>query len=107
MKRILKNSLTFALIFTLILTFTACSLDTVLDKMPWNKNKSTDSEVLWENAIYTETCEFGNGKKTLTVKVEQNDISVTFTIHTDKDTVGAALIEHSLLLIVRQGLLVE
>ena len=51
---------------------------------------------IWENAMYTEDTEFGEGSKTLTVKVEAADKTVTFKIHTDKKTVGEALEEHSL-----------
>lgn len=97
MKKIFKITLSLALVLSSLFALTACSFDTVWGKMPWNKDKNTDTEVLWENATYTADREFGEGAKTLTVKVEQNDKSVTFTIHTDKDTVGAALIEHGLI----------
>jgi hypothetical protein len=41
--------------------------------------------------------EFGKGEKTVTVEVAVEEQLVTFTIHTDKDTVGAALLEHGLI----------
>lgn len=52
---------------------------------------------LWDSATYTEDTEFGNGSKTLCVKVEVEDKSVTFTVHTDAKTVGDALTEHKLI----------
>jgi len=52
---------------------------------------------LWENAAYTEDTELGQGSKTLYVEVQAEDKAVTFTVHTDKDTVGEALLEHELI----------
>ena len=52
---------------------------------------------LWDSATYTEDTEFGNGSKTLCVKVEAEENSVLFTIHTDAKTVGDALTEHKLI----------
>jgi len=59
-----------------------------------------DKEVekgLWENAIYTEDTEFGTGGKTVIVEVEADDKAVTFTINTDKETLGDVLMEHSII----------
>ena len=56
-----------------------------------------DSKDLWADAIYTEDREFGEGANTITVTVEAQDRSVTFTVHTNKKTVGEALSEHGLL----------
>ena len=52
---------------------------------------------LWENATYRRDEEFGKGAKTIVVEVEAEEQVVTFTVHTDKDTVGAALLEHQLI----------
>ena len=57
----------------------------------------TDTDLLWESALHQTDKEFGSGAKTITVKVEAGERSVTFTLHTDKDTVGAALMEHGLI----------
>ena len=48
---------------------------------------------IWADALYTEDTELGEGSKTLTVKVEAAEKTVTFTVHTDKPTVGEALQE--------------
>ena len=55
-----------------------------------------DAEGLWENATYRSDKEFGKGSKTVQVEVKVEEKSVTFTIKTDKETLGEALIEHSL-----------
>ena len=56
-----------------------------------------DENGVWENAAYTENQTFGEGDKTITVEVQAQDKSVTFTIKTDKETVGAAMMEHGLI----------
>ena len=58
-----------------------------------NKDKAN----VWESAIYTEDRTFGEGTKTVVVKVEAQDKTVTFTVKTDAETVGAALMEHGLI----------
>lgn len=60
-------------------------------------NKSTTETDIWSEAIYTQDTEFGNGVKTVMVEVIALDKSVTFTIHSDKNTLGEALIEHNLI----------
>ena len=52
---------------------------------------------VWENATYRKDTELGSGAKTVVVEVKAEDQLVTFTIKTDKDTVGAALLEHGLI----------
>ena len=52
---------------------------------------------VWENATYRKDTEFGSGAKNVVVEVKAEDQLVTFTIKTDKDTVGAALLEHGLI----------
>ncbi len=83
MKKHLKMTISLLLSVFLLLSFTACN--------------KVDKEGLWENATYRRDMEFGEGSKTVAVEVKVEDQSVTFTIHTDKDTVGAALLEHELI----------
>ena len=82
MKRVLKHILCISLAMLIFLCMAACD-ETKKD--------------LWENAIYTEDTAFGDGEKTLLVEVEAEGKSVTFTIKTDKETVGEALSEHKLI----------
>lgn len=68
-----------ALILCLILMFSACG------KM----------EV--DCASYNEDTELGNGAKTLLVEIVDEEKAVLFTIHTDAENVGDALLEHKLI----------
>jgi len=52
---------------------------------------------LWKDATYTKDTTFGEGSKTVTVAVEMEEKSVTFTVKTDAETVGEALLEHELI----------
>ena len=52
---------------------------------------------LWEKATYLEDTAFGQGATTVQVEVKAEDKSVTFTIKTDKKTLGDALFEHGLI----------
>ncbi len=70
------------LLLVMLLLFTACQ---------------KKQESLWDNAKYTEDTVFGNGARTLIILVQAEDKKVTFTIKTDKKTVGEALAEHSLI----------
>lgn len=51
---------------------------------------------LWEVATYTKDTELGEGGKTIAVEVKAEEQSITFTIHTDAETLGDALDEHNL-----------
>lgn len=51
---------------------------------------------LWTNAKYTEDKEIGEGAVTVKVKVQAGEKAVTLTVHTDKDNLGAALLEYEL-----------
>ena len=59
--------------------------------------KNNDTAPLWNSAAYTEDKELGTGVNTTVVEVEVQDKKVLFTVHTDADTVGAALIENGLI----------
>lgn len=56
-----------------------------------------DATGVWEDAVYRSDKEFGKGAKTVEVEVKVEEQSVTFTIHTDKEMLGDALLEHGLL----------
>ena len=56
-----------------------------------------DKTGVWETATYDSNTELGEGEKTVTVKVVADEQELTFTIHTDKATLGEALLEHELI----------
>lgn len=84
MKKTIKYIALMLVLAIVCLGFTACS------------NSAADKD-LWDDAVYTENQEFGNGTKTISVEVKAEEKSVTFTIKTDKETVGEALSEHKLI----------
>lgn len=80
----MKRIVCVALMLVMSFMFMACANQTV----------ATD---IWETAMYTEDTELGNGSKTIQVEVQAEDKAVTFTVNTDKKTVGEALAEHELI----------
>lgn len=117
MKKTLNSILLVLLVFVLVFSATACgNIDasknqdgsaTSASKIEMPESSSASdasddvSEVertgLWENATYLSDREFGEGSKTLVVEIKAGDQSVTFTVKTDKSTVGEALLEHELI----------
>lgn len=75
----------------LVVVLCLCSILTACAKQPAaGENNGT--------ATYSEDVALGEGAKTLTVKVVDNEEKeITFTIHTDAQTVGEAMMEHNLL----------
>lgn len=60
------------------------------------KSSPKESE-LWETALYKEDTTFGDGEKTVYVKFRLGEKSIQFTLNTDKDTLGEALIENDII----------
>lgn len=83
MKKLLSYVVCIMLIMSICLCMTSCS-------------KEAEGDI-WQNAVYTEDTQLGNGSKTLVVDVVAEDKTVTFTIKTDEKTVGAALEEYDLI----------
>ena len=79
----MKKTLSVLLAVIMILCIVSCN--------------KVDKTGAWENATYRRDKEFGDGAKTVQVEVKADDQSVTFTIHTDKETLGDALLEHNLI----------
>lgn len=83
MKNTIKSTLLIFLAFICLFCFIGCN--------------TVEKNGIWENATYRKDMEFGKGAKTAIVEVKAEEQLVTFTIKTDKDTVGAALLEHNLI----------
>lgn len=85
MKKLIINkrllAFNFLIVFTMI--FAACTKNT----------KSTD---LWKNAVYTADTVLGEGDKTVKVTVAAEDKSIVFTLKTDAETLGEALVENEI-----------
>ncbi len=84
MKKFIKTSIAITLAFICLLGLTAC------------KNTAVNEDGLWSDALYTEDTTLGEGKTTTTVEVKAGDKSVIFTINTDQEMLGAALLENKL-----------
>jgi hypothetical protein len=84
MKNLARISTSLILAVVLLFSFSACS-------------SKIEKNELWKDATYLEDTEFGYGDTTITVEVKAGEDSITFTVNTNKDTVGAALIEHNLI----------
>lgn len=84
MKNIISFSVRFFVILVLCFSFSACS------------QAPTEPDI-WSEAIYTEDTELGEGQKTVFVEVVAEEKAVTFTLHSDKETLGEALTEHGLI----------
>ena len=74
----MKRTLTLALTLLLTLSLLSCSL-------------FGDKDV-WEDAVYTEDTTLGEGAKTVTVELEVEDHLITFTVKTDEEILGDALL---------------
>ena len=83
MKKTFNSILTVLLSILLLLSLVSC-------------NETVEKTGLWEIATYTSDTTLGNGEKTVTVEVVAEGQSITITIKTDKDNLGAALYEHGI-----------
>lgn len=81
----MKKNLTIALSLVLVFMLCLASCNTI------------DAEGLWEEATYRKDMTFGKGETTVQLEVKVEDQSVTFTVKTDKDTLGEALLEHGII----------
>lgn len=120
MKKTLNRTLSLILVLVLAVCLVACNQaggndesstvtetelitvgDTEAPESGESDTQDTQKEIapdgVWANATYRKDTEFGTGDKTIVVEVKAADQTVTFTVKTDADTVGAALIEHGLI----------
>ena len=91
MKKLITSILLLALMLVFTFGLVGCEL---YDK--YILQNSVDKAGKWEDAIYRKDVEFGEGSKTVMVEVRVEEQYVTFTIHTDKEMLGDALMEHGL-----------
>ena len=84
MKKNIFKVITLCTMLLLCISFVSCQ-------------KAEPKTDLWANAMYTQDTELGSGEKTVAVEVTAEEKSVTFTIHSDKQTLGEALTEHNLI----------
>ena len=84
----LKKIVTLLLIIVSLFAFVACNESDVKENPQNTENVNVadgiKKEGLWAAATYTEDTSFGEGAKTLKVKVEADGQSIMFTVKTDK-----------------------
>ena len=100
MKRTIKSTLALILALLMTLCLFACKqqVETPETTAGASENGGVIApEGLWANATYLTDAEFGEGAKTIKVKVIVGEQSVTFTIKTDAETLGDALLAHNLI----------
>ena len=98
MKKQLKRTLSALLIVLCLFCFTACGQAEPQTEAPATQTEQSVTETgLWATATYTQDTSLGEGANTVAVEVKAEDKSVTFTVNTDKSTVGDALLEHGLI----------
>ena len=85
MKKLINSTVVTVVSLVLVFCLVACGGPTV------------DKTGLWENATYLKDTELGKGANTCVAEVVVGDQKITFTVHTDKTTVGAALLEHGII----------
>ena len=83
MKKVINSTISVLLVLMCVICLVSCN--------------AVDKTGVWENATYRKDMSFGDGAKVVVVEVKAEDHVVTFTVNTDKDTVGAALLEHELI----------
>ena len=84
MKKTIKSTISLLLAFVFILSLASCGAQ-------------VDKEGLWETATYLKDTELGEGAKTAIVEVKVGEQMITFTVHTDEEMLGAALLAHNLI----------
>ena len=83
MKKTLKAFVAILLVLASVLCFASCN--------------TVEKTGVWENATCRRDKNFGSGSKTVVVEVKAEGQLVTFTVKTDKESVGAALMEHKII----------
>ncbi len=111
----MKNATKLAavlLLLTMVLSFASCNetstassntaADSIADTSDANTGTDADGEKiaaegLWANATWRSDKSFGEGAKTVLVEVKAGDQSITFTVKTDAEKLGDALIAHGII----------
>lgn len=99
MMKIIKIIITTLLIFLMIFSFSGCGNNEKNNETTQVASTISDSITavgLWSTATYLDDTELGEGKNTVNLEVKAENKSVTFTVHTDKSTVGEALLDNKL-----------
>ena len=97
MKNKLITKLSLVLIIIMMLALCSCDLFSQTTTTTFVAEEEGQVPELWKNATYTKDTELGEGSKTFMFKVDAEGYAIIFTIHTDEETVGAALLAHNII----------
>ena len=102
MKNTIKSTLALILALLMTICLFSCKKDeTETPQTPSGAENEAGGTIapegLWASATYLKDTTFGEGAKTVTVKVIADGKSVTFTVKTDAETLGDALLAHNLI----------
>ena len=92
MKNKLITKLSLVLIIIMMLALCSCDLFAQTTTTTFVAEEEGQVPEIWKNATYTKDTELGEGSKTFMFKVDAEGYAITFTIHTEEETVGAALL---------------
>lgn len=100
-KKLISVVIALLMCITLCLSFAGCNDKTVTETPKTTTSQSTADETaaltgVWADADYTEDTVIGEGATTFYFEVQAEDYSVTFTVNTDKEILGDALLEYEL-----------
>lgn len=96
----MKKLISLIIILISVLSFAACSGKTETESQTETSAQTETVETveasLWNDAVYQEDAELGEGEKIIYIEVKAEGKTVKFTVHTDAETVGDALTENNL-----------
>ena len=88
-----------SLVLLIIMMISLCSCDLFAQTTTTTFVPEVEGQVpdFWQNATYKKDTELGVGSKTFNFIVDAEGYAIKFTIHTDEETVGAALLSLGLI----------
>ena len=97
MKNTIISKLSLVIVIFMMIALTSCDLLQTTTTTTFVPSEEDPVPALWSTATYTKDTELGEGEKTFMFKVDAEGYAITFTIHTNEETVGAALIALNLI----------
>ena len=101
MKKILLTALLILALVATLITGVACSKEDGTGAGTEPPAGGTEAPVTqdptWAAATYREDASFGEGAKTVYVTVKYKEYSVVWTVKTDREMLGDALVDHALI----------
>ena len=97
MKNTIITKLSLILVILMMLSLASCDLLQRKNTTTFVASEENPYPEFWNTATYTADTELGEGSKTFMFKVDAEGYAITFTIHTNEQTVGAALLALNLI----------